>query len=285
MHPYVEFVRNVAGLRAAGRELPLGGLPPCARVRLAADAPRVLIFSPHPDDECLIGGFPLRLLRQAGWRVVNVAVTQGSNRDRQAARLGELRAACDFLQFELVTTAPGGLEKINPATRDADHGHWAGCVNVIVRILHEHHPRAIFFPHELDWNSSHLGVHFLVMDALRALPAEFETWAVETEFWGQMPTPNLMVESAVADVADLIAGTSFHAGEVRRNPYHLIQPAWMQDNVRRGGELVGGQGEGPPDFLFATLYRQRRWTGGELAAAWNGGRHLGTAENPAALFV
>ncbi|MFN0069054.1 MAG: PIG-L deacetylase family protein [Limisphaerales bacterium] len=285
MHPYTAFVEKVTAVRADGRELPLGGLPPCARVTLADDAPRALILSPHPDDECIIGGLPLRLLREGGWRVVNVAVTQGSNRDRQAARLEEVRAACGFLQFDLVTTAPGGLEGINPATRDRDHGHWAGCVNVIARLLAEQRPRAIFFPHELDWNSTHIGVHFLVMDALRALPVEFEAWTIETEFWGQMPTPNLMVESSAADVADLIAGTSFHVGEVRRNPYHLIQPAWMQDNVRRGGELVGGQGKGPPDFIFATLYRLRRWARGELVPAWVGGRHLAAGEDLKGLFV
>jgi LmbE family N-acetylglucosaminyl deacetylase len=284
VNPYADLVRRAADARQAGRTLPLGGLPPCPRVPLAADAPRALIFAPHPDDECIIGALPLRLLRQAGWRVLNVAVTQGSHRDRQAARLGELRAACEFLQFDLAQTAPNGLEKINPATRDRDHAHWAGCVNVILRLLAEHRPRAVFFPHDLDWNSTHVGVHHLVMDALRALPAEFTTWAVETEFWGQNPAPNLMVESAAADVADLMAGTSFHVGEVRRNPYHLTLPAWMQDNVRRGGELVGGQGQGPPDYLFATLYRVRRWHAGALTPSWPGGRCLPAAADPAALF-
>jgi LmbE family N-acetylglucosaminyl deacetylase len=37
-----------------------------------------LIFSPHPDDECIIGGLALRLLREAKWNVINVAVTLGS---------------------------------------------------------------------------------------------------------------------------------------------------------------------------------------------------------------
>jgi hypothetical protein len=36
----------------------------------------------------------------------------------------------------------------------------------------------------------------------------------------------------------------------------------MQDNVRRGGELVGGQGESAPDYSFATLYRLRHWKNG-----------------------
>ena len=38
----------------------------------------------------------------------------------------------------------------------------------------------------------------------------------------------------------------------------------MQDNVRRGGELVGGQGGAAPDFTFATLYRLRQWQDGAL---------------------
>ena len=52
-----------------------------------------------------------------------------------------------------------------------------------------------------------------------------------------------------------------HVGEVRRNPYHLTLPAWMMDNVRRGGEWVGGQGQAAPEFLFGTLYRLRKWIG------------------------
>jgi len=248
-------------------------------------APTVLLFSPHPDDECIVGGLALRLLREARWRVVNVAVTQGSKKDRQAGRLAELHAACDFLQFSLVTTAPGGLEKVNPKARTAEPAHWQASVATIAGILREHRPRVVFFPHELDWNSTHIGTHHLVMDALKALPAEsFPCYVVETEFWGQMPTPNLMVESPKQDVADLMAACSFHVGEVQRNPYHLSQTAWMQDNVRRGGELVGGQGGAAPDYLFATLYRLRKWENGALNAFYAGGRNLGAHEDPTSIF-
>lgn len=284
MNPYLDLVRGVEALRDRGRRLPLGGLADCPRVPVAAHAPSALLFSPHPDDECIVGGLALRLLRQSGWRVVNVAVTQGSRKDRRQARFEELRAACRFLQFDLVATGPEGLEKIRPDTRDTDPAHWRAAVGVIAGLLTAHRPKAVFFPHALDWNSTHIGTHFLVMDALRAQPRDFRCQVVETEFWGQMASPNLMVESSAHDVADLMAACSFHVGEVRRNPYHLSQTAWMQDNVRRGGELVGGQGGTPPDFLLATLYRLQSWQDGALVPAYSGGRHLPITEDPASLF-
>ena len=53
----------------------------------------------------------------------------------------------------------------------------------------------------------------------------------------------------------MIAALERHTGEIERNPYHLRLPAFLADAVRRGGELVLGAGEAPPDFAFATLYR------------------------------
>jgi N-acetylglucosamine malate deacetylase 1 len=99
-----------------------------------------------------------------------------------------------------------------------------------------------------------------------------------------MDSPNLMIESSVRDVTDLVTALSFHVGEVRRDPYHLLLPAWMQDNVRRGAELVGGAGSAAPDFVFATLYRLRRWKKGRLENIFTGGRQISCKQNPAILF-
>ena len=109
MNPYQHFVAEIARLVREGKQYPLGGFPTPPRPPLADDAPTALIFSPHPDDECIIGGLALRLLREAGVRVVNVAVTQGSNKRRQAARWGELTAACK-------------LSRLRP---DRDAARWA----------------------------------------------------------------------------------------------------------------------------------------------------------------
>lgn len=284
MTPYHRFVSSLSNQCAEAARLPLGGFDPCPRPSLPSSAPRVLVFSPHPDDECIIGGLALRLMREAGMRIVNVAVTQGSNPERQAGRLAELQAACDYLGFELQTTIPGGLMKITPQARSQNPAAWNTAVEVIVGILRHHQPRVILFPHLLDWNGTHIGTHHLVMDALGRMPAEFSCYAVETEFWGPMADPNLMIELSEGDLGDLIAALTFHVGEVKRNPYHLSVPAWMMDNVRRA-EIVGGQGGGAPDFRFATIYRVRRWTGGGLQSLYSGGKFFSKTANPAELFV
>ena len=279
MTPYHDFVAALAGLVRDGKTLPLGTFPTPDRAAPAAGAPSALIFSPHPDDECIIGALAVRLQREGRYRVVNVAVTQGSNKARQAGRWAELSAACDYLGFELVQTVPGGLERITAATRQNDRAHWQTAVEVTARILRERRPEVIFFPHESDWNSTHIGTHYLLADALARQDQEFTCTIIETEFWGAMATPNLMVESTPQDVGDMMAALSFHVGEVQRNPYHLLVPAWMQDNVRRGGELVGGQGGAAPDFSFATLYRLRRWRRGGLETPYEGGKNLPASTN------
>jgi LmbE family N-acetylglucosaminyl deacetylase len=284
MNPYQAWVASLSKLITDGKSLPLGTIPrhetPCP----PTEAPLALIFSPHPDDECIIGGLALRWLRESGLRVVNVAVTQGSNKERQQARWLELKDACDWLGFGLEATAPNGLEKIAPKTRTADPNHWESAVQIIAHSLRYNRPRVVFFPHANDWNGTHVGTHQLLVDALRKQAANFECLVVETEFWGQMDTPNLMVEIGETDLADMLTALSFHVGEVQRNPYHLRLPAYMLDNVRRGAELVGGQGGSAPSFQFATLYRLRRWRNSHLESFYAEGRQISVSTNPKVIF-
>ena len=284
MNPYHAFVSDFARLLEAGHSLPLGGMPAPQRPHRDQDAPVVLIFSPHPDDECVIGGWPLRLMRQSGMRIINIAVTLGSNQTRRDARWKELSAACDWIGFDLEPATPGGLEHIHPATRAQEPDRWNAARDTIVDALRRHLPHTIFFPHELDWNTTHVGTHLLLKDALKAMPKGFGCCVVETEFWGQMPSPNVMVELGIDEVSDLLAALSFHAGEVQRNPYHLRMPAWLEDNVRRGAELVGGQGGVAPEYPFATLYRLGRWRGGRIEPALKGGRQVRLQDAPDALL-
>lgn len=284
MNPYPEFVAEQANWYQRGKSLPLGkaGMPQHAPP--AEHAPRVLIFSPHPDDECIVGGLPLRLAREQGWHVINIGVTCGSRKDRRAERVNELRAACAYLGFDLEILGPEGLDQVNPATRDRDPGLWKPKVDQVQELLLRHQPTAILFPHVQDWNGTHIGVHHLVMDALKALGQGLDLYLVETEFWGQNYSPNLLVEVSAAHLAELITALTFHVGEVLRNPYHLTLPAWMINSVRLGGETVGGQGAAPPDFPFGTVYRLRRWQAGRVEEVYTGGRVVSCRDSVSDLF-
>jgi len=254
MKPYLHFVEGIeAGVIAAK------GISVSGKTEVVESESKVLIFSPHPDDECIIGLLPLRLMREAGKQVVNIPVTFGSNPERQAGREKELEDACAYLGWTL---------------HKEQQGYRSLAVEDVVRILEKFKPEIIFIPHDDDWNSRHISTHHLVVDALKKMPADFTCNIIENEFWGAMDDPNLLVEGDAKIVADLVAATSLHVEEVNRNPYHLLLPAWMQDNVRRGGELVGGQGGVAPDFSFATLYRFRRWADGAFQKALDSGRQL-----------
>jgi N-acetylglucosamine malate deacetylase 1 len=284
-HPYRAFVHQLHALCDAARALPLGGLDAVGQPG-AAGADTVLVLAAHPDDECINGALPLRLQRQAGWRVLATPVTLGSDPARQAARLVEMQAACRFLGFELAlpdgaSSAPG-LGPINLAARAQDPARWRAAVAAVAALIGRVRPRLVLFPHAADWNSTHVGTHHLALEALAAQPPGFSCALAETEYWGTMAAPNVLVESTPDDVGDLVAAVSHYQGEVLRNPFHLRLPAWMQDNVRRGAELVGGQRGAAPPFAFATYYRLGRWQGGLLESA-GPGQLLPAGVNPAAI--
>lgn len=223
-----------------------------------------LVFAPHPDDECIVGALPLRLKQEAGWRVTNVAVTLGSNPQRQAGRWAELQQACTVLGFDCVRAGGEGLNDVRDDTAERAPALWDRHVATLADLLAEHRPALVLAPHLLDDNPSHRGTSRLVCEALAE--ARLDTVLALTEFWSTQAAPNLLVQTNIDDTARLVAALACHAGEIERNPYHLRLPAFLADSVRRGGELVLGAGAEPPDFAFATLYRLVAWRAGQPAA-------------------
>src|SRR5687768_7252191 len=181
-HPYGRFVADLVTAARAGQDLPLGGLAPLPRRPATPDAPTVMVLAPHPDDECITGALPLRLLRQAGARVVAVPVTLGSNRARRVGRLAELRGACAFLGFDLVLPPPEAQERITPEARAADPAPWRGACEAMAAIIEAARPALLLYPHASDWNRTHMGTHLLALDALAMLPAGFSCQVAETEY-------------------------------------------------------------------------------------------------------
>lgn len=284
MQSYHEYIHALDNLLKEVKQLPCGGWPELSKPDLLENAPKILIFSPHPDDEVFIGHLPLRLMRESKMQVTNIALTLGSNKDRRSNRLQELRNCCRYIGFDLVTVSDDGFDSINEQTRENDTAYWSQCVDIIISILDQHRPEIIFFPHAGDWHATHIGTHLLVVDALKLMPPDFSCYCVETETWGAMNDPNLLIECNNNGVADLITALSFHRGEVERSPYHLRIAARLIENVMRGAERIGGPGSLSPEFQFAMLYRLSYWRNGKFNQSLKEGRFLSAGEDPTILF-
>ena len=251
MDAYRQFVCQFE--EALGAALPVPNLANFPRPPRAVDgAPVVLLFSPHPDDEVITGALPLRLQRELGARVVNIAVTLGSKAERRAGRRRELEKACQLLGWECEIH---GWTELTPEAMAGNVQHPQNWQGSVVEIIERWQPRWIFYPHADDAHPTHMAVHLLVAQAVRTAKMAQPAYLVQTEYWRPLARPNLLVECAPDSLALLVAALCCHEGEIARNPYHLTLPAWMADNVRRGAELVGGPGAAAPTFRFGVLYR------------------------------
>jgi LmbE family N-acetylglucosaminyl deacetylase len=292
---WLEYTRQLARSVDSGKRIALGpsAAPPVppAVSSSTANGPKVIYCAPHPDDESLSGALALRLRLEAATRVTNVAITLGSDHAERPRRLRELTSACRVLGFELVVAAepggswPDGFEHITQAARKEDPKGWAGRVRALADIFDREEPQAVFTPHHEDYNTTHVATHRLVTEALAAHLARRASAAVilfETEFWHPLAEPNLMVELSPEQVAIQLTAAGEHGGEMRRNPYQLLQPCRLMDNVRRGSEVVGGQGAAAQPFTFAELYRVSFQRGRNSVEPRPGGRMLPVTE-PASL--
>ena len=226
---------------------------------------QVVVCSPHPDDEVLNGLLPLRLMREAGAQVTNLAVTLGSNPLRRTARLEEMRRACALLGFAPLTVeSPHGFDRITALSRGLDPTGWQRQVEVLASRFAELRPDLLLFPHAGDAHPTHIGTHYLALAAAllfsRASRSTF--WVAETEFWHPHAASNLLVGAHADHLALLIAALCQHRGEISRNPYHLMLPARMTDTVRRCSERFKGAGAGEVPFLFGEAYAISRISDG-----------------------
>jgi N-acetylglucosamine malate deacetylase 1 len=306
---WLAYLRRVVEAVDSGRSIALGPSqqPPVPPMVAASEGhgAKVLYCAPHPDDETLSGVLALRMRLESGARVTNVAVTLGSGATQHERRRREVASACRVLGFDLVipdvsgkhrrfsgndgealaSLAAGsqqaGLGPVNLATRQSDPKGWALRVQRLAEIFDQEQPEVVLAPHADDFNTTHIGTHYLVTEALDAHLSrrpDASIVFVETEFWHEMAEPNLMVAVTPELAAIQLVAAAEHGGEMARNPYHLLHPCRLMDNVRRGSEVVGGQGAAVQPFTFAELYRVSFRRRGEALKPKPGGRMLPPSE-------
>lgn len=231
---------------------------------ISSNKPALLIFAPHPDDESICATLALRLIREAGFTTFAVPVTLGSDPSLQGKRWREFQAACNILGFVALEPlpCPHGT-KLEPNLRKSSPRLWRSVTEKAAEIITQANPALICFPHRQDWHPAHIATHILVTDALKLSQRRAQK-VVETEYWHPMKKPNLLVETTPEVASLIMTAIAAHHSQAERNPIHVLFPAWLLENVRRGIELIGGPGFTHPSFFFGTLYRLSSWTGARL---------------------
>ncbi len=290
---WLDFVQGIADGVSAGNNLPTGPSPtpliPHHFPTPRQGAPKVVLCSPHPDDEALVSALALRLRIEDDAEIVNCAVTLGSEVREKPRRLSEVQASCLALGFRLVVPRhPRGFDAVTADTRQNAMRTWDGNVSAMADIFDQERPNVVFFPHAQDFHPRHIGTHYLTLDALSVhlkRTGRQSVLLIETEYWHEIENPNLMVGLTAELVAVQVMAVAEHGGEVARNPYHLRQPARLIDNVRRGSEVVCGPGAAGSTLVFAELYRASLMSGEKIVPAMTTGRAVDATEKVGVLTL
>lgn len=200
--------------------------------------PVALHLAPHPDDELLGAGATLLALRDAGWRVVNLACTLGSDGTRHEAREAELREACARAGFDVVV-----------ARRTAP---LAAQIEAMARV---EQATLVVSPVPGDRHLVHEQVAIAAEEALGAPgAAKVRAWW-QWALWGELEDPNLLVPFGAAVLERLEHALRAHAGELARNDYVRLARGRALVGGVLGPEKVFGHGTPglPPDTPYADV--------------------------------
>jgi LmbE family N-acetylglucosaminyl deacetylase len=196
----------------------------------------LLQLSPHPDDE--LAGIPATLmaLRDAGWRIVNLACGLGRP-EQHAQRRAELQEACRRAGFELLPCEPPlALSAGDDLAASED-----ALVRLLASVLPELDPALVCAPSPHDAHHAHELVGRAARRALEALPGPLPPlwlWGV----WADLPFPTLVVPFDRPRLAEIQHALAAHASELARLPLDRLIEARAVLNAGVGEERVHGSG-------------------------------------------
>jgi len=198
--------------------------------------PVALQLSPHPDDELIGAPATLLLLRDAGFTVVNLALSLGRREDR-SRRQAELAEACQRVGFELRIAQPMAAISHSDDLREAEER----LVDVIEAFVDSLKPAIVLSPSPHDGPRGH---EVVGRAARRVLPGRQLRWWI----WGTMaevPLPNLITLFGTEQLDEILSALSAHTGEIKRNDYRALVRGRGEANLVRAPEVVfafGSQG-------------------------------------------
>jgi LmbE family N-acetylglucosaminyl deacetylase len=196
--------------------------------------PTALLLSPHPDDELL--GCPAHLfaLRDAGWRIVDVALTFGGDEAQRDRRRAELEEACSRARFELVVP---------------EAGRFAGDPRDVSALAAAYDARLLVAPSPHDDHPAHARAGRLAIAAARAGAAPLLwLWAL----WADLGLPTSVCVFDARRLGEIEHALAAHIGELGRNDYRRLLRARAETGAILLPERVFGYGSpGVPPGSFA----------------------------------
>ncbi len=223
----------------------------------------VLHFSPHPDDELIAAPATLMALRDAGWRIINVACGLGGAGQRRR-REAELREACKRARFELcVPSQTLSISKSNDAP--AAEGELTDLAD---EALARAAPALVLSPGPGDLHRSHQVVFRAVRDAIAERGPAAPRWWMWA-LWGSLPQPTLGTAFGEERLEETLAALAAYEGELARNDYRRLVRARAEMSAVLAPELLFGFGSAArPEARYAELLTEVALSG----ARWLLGR-------------
>lgn len=212
----------------------------------------VISVSPHPDDEILGAGATLLGLRDAGYRVLNLACSLGRPPDRTRRR-AELVQACRIAGLELVIP-----ESLPPIGSGDDLARAQTALSTaIADLLEQSGAQLIVGPSPHDGHHGHEVVGRAIRDAVQARdePLEVMFWGL----WSELPIPNVLVGFGEARLRELQRALAAHAGELARSRLDRLLESRATANAVLGAERVFGFGVAGAEYDYAELLTLVGW--------------------------
>jgi|SRR5581483_3374122 len=220
----------------------------------------VLHVAPHPDDELLGAPASLFALRDAGWRVVNLACSLGRPEQRER-RLAELQEACARAGYEL-------LVELEPAAALAAVA-----------------PALVVAPSPFDDHPAHRRAARATLAAVAAAGAPDRVWL--WALYADLRSPTLLRPVAQPRIDEIEHALAAHAGELERNDYRRALRGRLELNAVVGPERLFGFGSQGLDATRAELLTELALVEGRFvlcAPRVAESDELGTPAEPRTLF-
>jgi len=198
-------------------------------------------------------------LRDAGWRIVNVACSLGRAGQRRR-REAELREACQRAGFELCV--PKRPVSISPGC-DALAAQ-AELTDLAGEALARAAPAIVLSPGPGDLHHGHQLVFRAVRDAIGERGPAAPRWWMWA-LWGSLPQPTLATAFDKQRLEEALAALAAYEGELARNDYRRLVRARAEMSAVLAPELLFGFGStarsetGYVELLTEVAFSGARW--------------------------